>query len=102
MQGLENVTAYMDNILITGQTEEEHLYTLNEVLTGLENGGMSLNKEKCVFMVPQVEYLGHSISKVGLQPTEEKVRAITEAPQPTDISELKVFLGLVNYYGKFT
>ena len=62
---------------------------------------MRLKKEKCVFMVPSVEYLGHSISKEGLQPTAEKVRAITEAPQPTNVSELKAFLGLVNYYGKF-
>ncbi len=52
-------------------------------------------------MVPKVKYLGHVISKDGLQPTGEKVKAITEAPKPTNVSELKAFLGLVNYYGKF-
>ena len=101
LQGLEHVVVYIDDILITGCTEEEHLRTLDKVLQILEDAGLRLKKEKCVFMVPSVEYLGHSISKEGLQPTAEKVRAITEAPQPTNVSELKAFLGLVNYYGKF-
>ena len=96
LQGLEHVVVYIDDILITGRTEEEHLRTLNKVLQILEDAGMRLKKEKCVFMVPSVEYLGHSISKEGLQPTAEKVRAITEAPQLTNASELKAFLGLVN------
>ena len=49
----------------------------------------------------EVEYLGHRITPDGLQPTLTKVKAITEAPAPTNVSELKAFLGLVNYYGKF-
>ena len=101
LQGLEHVVVYIDDILITGRTEEEHLRTLGKVLQILEEAGMRLKKEKCVFMVPRVEYLGHSISKEGLQPTADKVRAITEAPHPTNVSELKAFLGLINYYGKF-
>ena len=52
-------------------------------------------------MAPSVEYLGHRISREGLQPTEEKVKAITQAPPPSNVSELKAFLGLINYYGKF-
>ena len=55
-------------------------------------------KDKCVFMVDSVEYLGYCISKTGLHPTDENVRAITRAPKPTNVSELKAFLGLVNYY----
>ena len=41
------------------------------------------------------------ISKEGLQPTEAKVRAVAEAPEPQQVDELRSFLGLVNYYGKF-
>ena len=48
-----------------------------------------------------VEYLGFRISAAGLQPTDEKVRAIQNAPAPEDVSQLKSFLGHVNYYGKF-
>ena len=49
----------------------------------------------------QVEYLGHRISANGLQPTEQKVRAIVQAPTPNDVSQLKSYLGLLTYYGKF-
>ena len=52
-------------------------------------------------MLPSVEYLGHTISADGLRPTAEKVRAIMEAPTPKDVPQLRSFLGLVNYYGKF-
>ncbi len=52
-------------------------------------------------MLPQVEYLGHQISAKGFQPTEGKVRAITDAPTPKDVTQLKSYLGLLNYYGKF-
>ena len=48
-----------------------------------------------------VDYLGHKISGKGLQPTEEKVRAIMEASPPTNVSQLQSFLGLINYYGNF-
>ena len=48
-----------------------------------------------------MEYLGHKITTKGLQPTEEKVRAIKEAPPPSNVSQLRSFIGLVNYYGKF-
>ncbi len=52
-------------------------------------------------MLTEVEYLGHKISRRGLQPTTEKVRAVANAPPPQDVTQLKSFLGLVNYYGKF-
>ena len=62
---------------------------------------MRLKKEKCSFCLPEVEYLGHSISAEGLRPSVTKVQAITDAPKPSKVSELKSFLGLVNYYAKF-
>ena len=62
---------------------------------------MRLKKEKCSFCLPDVEYLGHSISAEGLQLSMTKVQAITDAPEPSKVSELKLFLGLVNYYAKF-
>ena len=52
-------------------------------------------------MLPKVEYLGHIIDEHGLHPTEEKVKAIKEAPTPKNVSELRAFLGIINYYGKF-
>ena len=54
-----------------------------------------------MFMAPSIEYLGHQIDKDGLHPTEEKVTCIKQAPTPSTIMELKAFMGLLNYYGKF-
>ena len=71
---------------------------LDTVLTRLENAGMRLRRNKCAFLLPTVEYLGHKISAQGLQPTDEKIRAINNAPALTNISQLKSFLGLINYY----
>ena len=53
------------------------------------------------FLLKEVEYLGHKISAQGLKPSMEKVRAIVEAPQSINITQLKSFLGMLNYYGKF-
>ena len=101
LQDIEHVTVYLDDILVTGKTEMEHLRNLEEVLSRLEKAGIRLKKSKCAFMLPSVEYLGHTISAEGLLPTKEKVRAIMDAPTPQDVSQLRSFLGLINYYGKF-
>ena len=101
LQGLPSVGVYIDDILVTGSTPEIHLQNLEAVLARLERAGLRLKRAKCSFMLPSVEYLGFRISAAGLQPTDEKVRAIQNAPAPEDVSQLKSFLGLVNYYGKF-
>ena len=101
LQGLPQVCVYLDDILITGPTNDAHTKTLEEVLRRLNEAGVRLKREKCDFMLPSVEYLGHRISASGLQPTDEKVKALKEAPVPQNVSQLKSFLGLLNYYGKF-
>lgn len=62
---------------------------------------MQLKQSKCKFLMAEIEYLGHRITKEGLKPAESKVRTISQAPAPRNVSELKAFLGLLNYYGKF-
>ena len=101
LQGLPGVCLYLDDILITGKTDQEHLTNLSAVLQKLAAAGMKLRPDKCFFMLQEVIYLGHKISEKGLQPTQEKVRAIVEAPSPRNVSQLKSFLGMLNYYGKF-
>ena len=101
LQGIDHVTVYLDDILVTGKNEEEHLHNLEKVLIRLQQAGMRLKKKKCAFMLPCVEYLGHTISAHGLQSTSEKVKAIKEAPVPTNVQQLRSFLGLINYYSKF-
>ena len=101
LQDTAGVAVYIDDILITGKDDAEHLQNLDKVLSKLEEAGVRLKKDKCFFQLPSVEYLGHKVSAAGLQPTDAKVKAIKEAPAPMNVSQLKSFLGLVNYYGKF-
>ena len=67
----------------------------------LSTAGLRLNKDKCVFMATEATYLGYRIDEKGLHPIKEKFRAIVEAPAPTNVSELRSYLGLLNYSGRF-
>ena len=101
LQGIPNVSVYIDDILVTGKSHKEHLGNLQEVLSRLEQAGLRLKRSKCAFMLPSIDYLGHRISAEGIQPTKEKVGAIMEAPAPQNVSQLCSFLGMLNYYAKF-
>ena len=103
LQGLPGVCVYLDDILVTGASEKEHLEHLKLVLQRLEDVGLRLKRSKCQFMVSHVEYLGHCIDQEGLHPTAGKVEAIQKAPAPAPANktQLKAFFGLVNYYCKF-
>ena len=101
LQGIPCVTVYIDDILITGETESDHLKFLEEVLKRLAKAGLRAKKHKCKFMAPSVTYLGHVIDAKGLHPLPEKVQAIQQAPTPKNVTELKSYLGLLTYYGKF-
>ena len=101
LQGLPGVYLYLDDILITRKTEEEHLTNLSAVLQKIAAAGMRLKSEKCSFLLKEVEYLGHKISAKGLQPSTEKVQAIMEAPQPTnECHTAKVIFGHVELLWK--
>jgi len=101
LQGISGVVVYLDDILITGRTVQEHLATLEEVLQRMETAGLRLKKSKCKFLVPSVTYLGHQIDAQGLHPVSDKVKAIQEAPEPWNVSALKSYLGLLSYYSRF-
>ena len=100
LQGIQNVFCYLDDILITGPTEEIHLANLEEVLQRLQRYGIRAKRAKCVFMQPAVEYLGHKVDAQGLHTTDKKVEAVLKAPQPKNVTELHSFLGLLHYYHK--
>eukprot|EP00731_Ephydatia_muelleri_P037001 Em0374g4a len=101
LQDIPHVQVYIDDILVADSSREEHMKTLAKVLSRLQQVGAKLKKEKCQFMMPSVEYLGFHISGEGIRPTQEKRQAIVNAPAPGDATQLKSFIGLVNYYSKF-
>ena len=95
LQGIDHVSVYLDDILVTGATEQEHLENLDTILGRLETAGMHLKCNKCASLLSAVEYLGHKISAKGLQPTDDKIQAIRKAPALADVSQLKSFLELL-------
>ena len=101
LQGIPHCICYLDDILVTGRSDEEHLQNLRRVLHRLWEHGVKLHRDKCTFFQNTVEYLGHTISAEGVHTTSKKLKAIVDAPSPSNVSELRSFLGLLNYYGKF-
>ena len=101
LQGIPRVFCYIDDILITGIDDQDHLKNLSEVLSRLEYQGIKLKKVKCKFLAESVEYLGYKIDAKGIHTSNRKVEVIQQAPLPWNVQQLKFFLGLVHYYGKF-
>ena len=91
LQGIGGVACYIDDIIITGKTTEEHLEHLEEVLRRLLRHGVHVKKPKCRFLQSSVIFLGHRIDANGIHPTGEKLKAIVEAPVPKNIQELRSF-----------
>ncbi|KAK9517616.1 hypothetical protein VZT92_022970 [Zoarces viviparus] len=92
MKGLP-VVVFLDDLLIMGRTEKEHLHNLQKVLQRLQENGLRVKCSKCEFGKTRVEYLGHVLDEQGIHPSKDKVRAIQEAPAPTNVKELQAFFG---------
>ncbi|XP_054287580.1 uncharacterized protein K02A2.6-like [Macrosteles quadrilineatus] len=101
LEGIPQVGVLLDDVIITGRNKEEHLMNLKEVLKRMSDAGLKAKKEKCRFMQNSVTYLGHIIDERGIHPTKEKIEAIQKAPKPTNVKQLRSFLGSINYYERF-
>ena len=84
LQGLPNTICYLDDILVSGATKEEHFHNLEMVLQLF-----MLRRQNVLSMCDAVEYLGHHIDADGLHTLSSKVKAIQDAPQPQNIQELR-------------
>jgi len=101
LKDIPHCAVYIDDVLLTGPTEAQLLQTLETVLQRLAEAGLKLNKEKCSFMQPEVNYLGHKLSSQGIHPLEDKVKAIHAFQTPKNKQELSTFCGMVKYYHRF-
>jgi hypothetical protein len=93
--------AFLDDIFVFSHSVEEHLGHLRTVLTRMRENRLYLKPSKCEWMKDEVEFLGHRIGRDGLTVDPHKVDAIKQWPVPTDVSALRSFLGLANYYRRF-
>lgn len=91
------VLFYIDDIIVYGRSREDHLVNLRAVLKRLSDAGLRLN-HKCVFDVAELTFLGHVVSAKGLFPLTSSIEAITKAPSPTNMNELRSLLGLAGFY----
>ena len=101
LAGVSKTICYIDDILVAGIDEQDHLNVLSNVFDRLSTAGFKLNQKKCQFNKSSVTYLGHVIDGDGLHPTNEKLKAVQDAPRPKDVTALKSFLGLLMFYSRF-
>ncbi|XP_061722555.1 uncharacterized protein K02A2.6-like isoform X1 [Cydia pomonella] len=101
VKDIPNAQSFCDDILIFGKTREGHLATLEAVLKRLKDLGLKLKKSKCTFLADEVCYLGFVVSKDGIKPDPNKVAAVAKMPPPSCVTEVRSFLGMVNFYSKF-
>jgi hypothetical protein len=97
----EFVTIYVDDILITSPTLEEHYDHIHQVLTKFRLHNVTVNIEKCQFFRHEVTFLGHIISNKGIKMDENKIRTVQEFRAPSNKKELQSFLGFLNFYRRF-
>ena len=101
LEGLDGVLCMMDDIVVFGQSKEDHDTNLHKCLERLSKAGVTLNKEKCKFHQSEIEFLGHIVGKSGIKADPNKISAMQDLEEPTDLKSLRRFLGMVNQLGKF-
>ena len=100
LEGLEGTICQMDDVLIHRIDQPEHDRRVRAVLHRLQEAGLTLN-EKCEFSKPSIRFLAHIIDGYGIHVDPQKTTAIAQFPDPSDITELQRFMGMVNHLGKF-
>ena len=101
LKDIPNTSCILDDIIITGKSDEVHLKTLETVLQRLQDYNLRVNRDKCSFFQEEITYCGHKINANGLHKTQDKIEAVINAPVPENVTQLRAFLGLVNYYSHF-
>ena len=101
LSGIPGVICDIDDVLVSAANQNEHDQRMESVLQRLEEEGVTLN-EKCKFNQTEITFLGHIISKEGVQIDPAKTEAIQKMPKPQNVAELRRFLGLVNFVRKFS
>lgn len=103
LRDLQNVIClvYLDDIIIFSVSLQEHMVNLEKVFERLRASNFKIQMDKSEFLKLETAYLGHIISKDGIKPNPDKIKAIEKFPIPKTATEIKRFLGLVGYYRKF-
>lgn len=98
---ITGVVIYIDDILVFGQSKQEHDHRLKQVLYIAKANGVTFNLSKCKFAQKEIKYMGHIISENGISPNYNIVKAIKEMPTPSCKEDVQRILGVFNYVNKF-
>ena len=90
-----------DDILVFGDNTQNHDINLQKVLKRLEEKGLTLNLNKCVFDQESLEYFGFVFTSEGMKPSQKKIEALKNIQQPENVKAVRSFLGLANYLKRF-
>ncbi|XP_062375193.1 uncharacterized protein LOC134063614 [Sardina pilchardus] len=100
-KSFHSLLLYLDDIVVFSTSFHQHLERLEMVLSRLQQHRLKLKLTKCHFFQSEVKYLGHVISAHGVATDPEKISAVSEWRRPTNITELRSFLGFASYYRRF-
>ena len=92
---------YLDNVIVFGRMEEEHLECLCVVFKRFHEFNLKLKPLKCSFFHSEIMYLAHHVLQRGILPSWENVRAMQEFPMPETYTQVHAFCGLVGHYRRF-
>ena len=102
MTGPEDfVAVYLDDVIVFSQSLQAHLEHLAKVFACLKEANLKLNPKKCEFISEEVEYLGHIVTPQGLKPNQRNLDVVKEFPVPTNVKQLRQFLGPTSRYQRF-
>ena len=97
----KEVIVYLDDILVMGEDVASHKKILKEVLSKLSIENLIVRFDKCTFGAETIKFLGFVIGKEEIRIDDKQIEAIKNWPLPTNVTELRAFLGLANYLRKF-
>lgn len=92
---------YLDDLLITSATFEEHIQLITEVSARLRSANLTLNVEKSKFCIKEIKYLGYVVGENGLIVDDDKIASISNFPIPRSVKQLRRFIGITGWYRRF-
>ena len=103
LSGIKGVYVFnfSDDVIIVSQSIKSHLEHLREVFSRFRRACIKLNLDKCCFIQAKTDYLGHTITQHGLEPSKDKVNALLTIPSPTSVKAVRSLVGFASYYRRY-